>query len=68
VVLYPILPYYLYYQLGSDREYDEYLLVYDVVSGKLIHVKEDQYTHHWRTDFAKARVFNNLYYLVHGGK
>jgi len=34
----------------------------------LIHVKEDQYTHHWRTDFAKARVFNNLYYLVHGGK
>jgi hypothetical protein len=68
MVLYPILPYYLYYQLGSEREYNEFLLVYDVVSGKLIQVKEDQFAHRWRGDFVKSRVYNNLYYLIHGGK
>lgn len=68
MVLYPILPYYLYYQLGTDRTYEEFLLVYDVHTGKLMQVREREYTHHWRSDFVKSRVFNNMYYLVHGGK
>lgn len=67
-VLYPIMPYYLYYQFGSDRSWEEFLLVYDVKDGKLIQVKEDQFTHRWRGDFVKSRVYNNLYYLVKGGK
>lgn len=67
-VLYPIMPYYLYYQFGADRSWEEFLLVYDVKDGKLIQVKEDQFTHRWRGDFVKSRVYNNLYYLVKGGK
>lgn len=67
-LLYPVLPYYLYYQLGSDRTWEEFLLVYDVKDGKLIKVKEEEFTHRWRSDFAQSRVFNQMYYLVHGGK
>ena len=67
-LLYPVLPYYLYYQLGSDRTWEEFLLVYDVNDGKLIKVKEEEFTHRWRSDFAQSRVFNQMYYLVHGGK
>lgn len=66
--LYPVLPYYLYYQLSSERTFEEFLLIYDVSDGKLIHVKEREFKHHWRSDFVKSRVYNNLYYLIHGGK
>lgn len=68
ILLYPLMPYYLYYQLGTDRTWEEFLLVYDVKDGKLIKVKEDEFKHRWRSDFAKSRVFNQMYYLVHGGK
>ncbi len=68
MVLYPALPYYLYWQLSSERTFEEFLLVYDVSDGKLIHVKEREFAHHWRSDFVKSRVYNNVYYLIHGGK
>jgi hypothetical protein len=67
-LLYPVLPYYLYYQLGSDRSWEEFLLVCDVKDGKLIKVKEEEFSHRWRGDFAQSRVFNQMYCLIHGGK
>lgn len=67
-LLYPMLPYYLYYQLGSDRSWKEFLLVYDVKDGKLIKIKEEEFKHRWRGDFAQSRVFNQMYCLIHGGK
>ena len=68
ILLLPTFPYFLHYQLGVEKDWDEFLLVYDVKTGSIVQVKEADLTHKWTTDFVCSRVFNHLYYIVHGGK
>ena len=66
LVLYPTFPYYLFYQLGSEKDWDEFMLVYDVSNGRLVHVSESNFSHKSRKDFVKSRVYNNLYEVING--
>jgi Zn-dependent protease with chaperone function len=68
MVLYPMFPYYLYYQLGVEKDWDEFLLVYDVKTGSIVQVKEADLSHRWTKDFVNSRIYNHLYYIIHGGK
>jgi hypothetical protein len=68
ILLYPTFPYYLYYQLGVEKDWDEFLLVYDVKTGSIVQVKEADLSHRWTKDFVNSRIYNHLYYIIHGGK
>ena len=67
ILLYPIFPYYLFYQLSSTRKWEEFLLVYNVNTGSVVHVRESEIEHNWQTDFVKSRIYNQLYHIKNGG-
>lgn len=68
MLLYPIFPYYLFYQLSTSRKWEEFLLVYNVSNGSIVNVREANLEHSWKTDFIKSRIYNQLYYIINGGK
>jgi hypothetical protein len=68
ILLYPIFPYYLFYQLSTSRKWEEFLLVYNVSNGSIVNVREANLEHSWKTDFIKSRIYNQLYYIINGGK
>jgi hypothetical protein len=41
--------------------------VYDVKTGSIVQVKEADLSHRWTKDFVNSRIYNHLYYIIHGG-
>ena len=68
ILLYPLLPYYLFYQLSSEHKWEEFLLVYNTSNGRVAHVRESKFEHRWKKDFIKSRIYNQMYYIINGGK
>jgi hypothetical protein len=61
LVLYPIFPGYLYWQLGSDKDFSYYYVVMDTRTSTITTVNSTTYEHRNQQDFMDAQLYKLLY-------
>lgn len=66
VVLWPLFPFYLGFQLSKDRNLENLLLIYNVETGKPVLVDYSKYRKKPKKFTMKAIIYNQIYYLKNG--
>ncbi len=65
IFFYPMLPYYLYWQLQSDNYLKEHFVVYDTKSSKVVYQKTKYFETKVTDALLKAQIYESLYELKH---
>ncbi len=66
LVLYPLFPVYLVWQLSKEYQFKELCVVYDTETGRPVHIKKKKFASRLRSDLLNAQVYETLYNVKYG--
>ncbi len=65
VIYFPMIPVYLYFQLQPNAYYEDYFVVFDTKSSKLVYKNSKYYEKKASNIFLKSQIYESMYELMH---
>ena len=63
LMLFPVFPIYLIWQLSKEKQLETLILIYDIETGKAEMIDYSSYNYKPKKSYLKAIIYNHIYYL-----